>query len=190
MTTQDKLKKFGWITIFTSIVFIVLYLYCFGYPDEPIGLLKLTGALSIFSTIAFYLVNNHLWKIKQINSFFGSIPDVNGDWSAVIINIADGIEQKADIKITQTWLNVHVVTKVERGNSSTISSEIVKINETWRLYFIWNASFGGETFDGTTIVTIDKNELDGYYFTNSKFGGKNCTAGSFKAQRKIKELSQ
>ncbi len=183
MTIQEKLKKFGWITIFSSVIFIVIYLYCSGYPNEPIGLLKLTGALSIFSTIVFYLVNNHLWKMKWITPFFGSIPDVNGKWSAVIINKADGKEQKADIKITQTWLNIHVVTKVERGNSSTVSSEIVKINETWRLYFVWNASFDGVVFDGTTIVSIFDDELDGHYFTNSNIDCKNCTSGSFKATK-------
>ncbi|KIM05754.1 MAG: hypothetical protein KN64_01745 [Sulfurovum sp. AS07-7] len=184
MTNQDKLKKFGWITISASVVFIVIYLYYFGYPAKPIGLLKLTGWLSLFSAALFYLVNNHLWKMKWISSLFGSIPNINGNWSVVIINIADGKEQNANIKITQTWLNIHVITKVERGNSSTISSEIVKINETWKLYFVWNASFDGEAFDGTTVVTIFDDELDGYYFTNSKFGGKNCTAGSFKAIRK------
>lgn len=187
MTNQEKFKKFGWITIFTSIIFIVIYLYCFGYPNEPIALLKLTGALSIFSAIVFYLVNNHLWKMKWISPFFGSIPNVSGEWSAVIINIADGKEQTANIKITQTWLNIHVVTKVERGNSSTISSEIVKINETWKLYFVWNASFNGMVFDGTTIVTIFEDELNGYYFTNSNIDNKNCTSGSFIGQKIITE---
>ncbi len=185
MTNQEKLKKFGWITIFTSIIFIVIYLYCFGYPNEPIALLKLTGALSIFSTIVFYLVNNHLWKMRWISSFFDSIPNIDGNWSVVIINIADGKEQNANIKITQTWLNIHVITKVERGNSSTISSEIVKINDTWKLYFVWNASFSGMVFDGTTIVTIFEDELNGYYFTNSNIDNKNCTSGSFVAHKTI-----
>ena len=76
-------------------------------------------------------------------------------------------------------------TKVERGNSSTISSEIVKINDTWKLYFVWNASFNGMVFDGTTIVTIFEDELNGYYFTNSNIDNKNCTSGSFVAQRII-----
>ncbi len=185
MTNQEKLKKFGWITIFTSIIFIVIYLYCLGYPNEPIALLKLSGTLSIFSTIVFYLVNNHLWKMKWINSFFGSIPNLNGEWSGVIINISDNKKQNANITITQTWLNCHIVTKVERGNSSTISAEIVKINETWKLYFIWNASNEGVTFDGTTIVTIFEDELNGYYFSSNNFDNKRCTSGSFIAQKII-----
>ncbi|TQV63597.1 MAG: hypothetical protein FNT15_03240 [Sulfurovum sp.] len=87
-----------------------------------------------------------------------------------------------NIQIKQTWLNIHVITKVERGNSSTIFSEIIKINETWKLYFVWNASFNGATFDGTTIIAIFNDELDGYYFTNSNFDGRKCTSGSFKAK--------
>lgn len=183
MTTQEKIKKFGWITIVTSIIFIVIYLYCFGSPKEPIELLKLTGALSIFSSLVYYVVNYYLWRIRWANTFFGSIPNLNGKWNATITNINDGTQQPAGISIVQTWLNIHVVTEVERGNSSTISSEIIKINETWKLYFTWDASFNGTTFDGTTIVTINENSLDGYYFTNSDFDNKKCTSGTFVGEK-------
>ena len=185
MTTTEKLKKFNSIVVFSNIAFIVLYLYCFGYPKEPIDLMKLTSYLVIFSIAIFWLINNYLWKMKWISSFFGSIPNLNGKWKGTIINQDpnDRKEQFACLEITQTWLNIHVVTKVERGNSSTISSEIIKTNETWKLYFTWNASYAGKVFDGTTIVTILENELDGYYFTNSNQNGNGCTHGSFNVKR-------
>ena len=40
-------------------------------------------------------------------------------------------------------------------------------------------------FDGTTIVTIFEDELNGYYFTNSNIDNKNCTSGSFVAHKTI-----
>jgi hypothetical protein len=80
-------------------------------------------------------------------------------------------------------LNIHAVTIPERGKSTTISSEIIKINETWKFYFTWHVSFNEKRFDGTTIVTIFENELDGYYFTNSNQNGNGCTHGSFNVKR-------
>lgn len=79
MTTTEKLKKFNSIVVLTNIAFIVLYLYCFGYPKKPIDLIKLTTFLGIFSIAIFWLINNYLWKMKWINAFFGSIPNLNGE---------------------------------------------------------------------------------------------------------------
>jgi hypothetical protein len=44
-------------------------------------------------------------------------------------------------------------------------------------------TFDGRVFYGTTIVDIVENKLDGYYFTNANFDGRNCTSGSFKASK-------
>ncbi len=63
-------------------------------------------------------------------------------------------------------VTTQVITKVKRGNSTTITSELIKTNDVWKLYFTWYASYNGVVFNGTTIIDIiDNILLDGYYFT-------------------------
>lgn len=189
MTTQDKIIKIISFIIITNIIVIVGYLFLAGYPKNVWELIRYNTILTLLATGLFYLINHFLWHLPLINKLFGSIPNLNGEWSGVIINISDNKEQEANMKITQTWLNCHIVTKAERGNSSSISAEIVKINETWKLYFIWSSSNDGTVFDGTTIVTIFEDELNGYYFSSSNVDKKGCTSGSFifKKIMKIKD---
>lgn len=182
MTTQGKIIKIITYIIVLNIILIVGYLYFVGY-SKSLELIKYNTILTFIAIGLFYLINHILWHLPLINKFFGSIPNLNGKWEATIINTNDKTKQTATIIITQTWLNTHVIIEVERGNSSTIFSEIIKINETSKLYFIWNASFDGKPFDGTTVATIYENKLDGHYFTNSNFDGKYCTVGSFKAKK-------
>jgi len=182
MNVADKIKSLIKILVLLNILIIALGMFLLDSTWNEV--LKYSAVLNILSLGMFYLVNNYLWKIKYIKGLFGSIPNISGKWEGIVVNKKDGKNQKSKLIITQTWLNVKVETKVERGNSSTISSEIINTNDTWELYFVWKATFDGSSFDGTTIVRIEnENELDGLYYTNANYNGESCTAGTFKAKK-------
>lgn len=184
MSVEGKIKSLITVVILLNVIVIILGVYLLGLESEEIY--KIGTLLNLFSLGVFYAINYFFWKVNYINKLFGSIPNLNGEWEGTIVNKKDGKEQKSKLIITQTWFNVKVETKVERGNSSTVSSEIININDTWKLYFVWEASFDGSPFDGTTIVRIEDNELDGLYYTNANFNESSCTVGTFKAKRKGK----
>ena len=181
MNVQDKIKSLIKILVILNVLGIALGIFLLGSTWDEV--LKFSAILNILSLGMFFVINKYLWKIKYLKGLFGSIPNISGEWKGTIVNKKDGIEQESKLIITQTWLNVKVETKVERGNSSTVSSEIINTNDTWELYFIWKATSDGSSFDGTTIVRIDENELDGLYYTNANFNKSGCTVGSFKAKR-------
>ena len=182
MNVADKIKSLIKILVGLNLLIVVLGLFLLNSTWNEV--LRYSAILNILSLGMFFLINNYLWKMKYIKGLFGSIPNISGEWKGIIVNKKDGIEQESKLVITQTWLNVKVETKVERGNSSTISSEIINTNDTWELYFVWKATFDGSSFDGTTIVRIEnENELDGLYYTNANFNKNGCTTGTFKAQK-------
>ena len=185
MSIAEKVKKIITLVVITNIFTIISYLLIIGYPKSPWELLKLNATLASLSIGISILINYYLWKVPLINKFFGSIPNINGIWKAEIINTNDNKKQKSQLTIKQTWLTTQIITDTKRGNSTTISSELIQMNDSWKLYFIWNASFDGTLFNGTTIVDIVDNTLDGYYFTNANFDGRKCTSGSFKAKKLI-----
>ncbi len=183
MTIKEKINRLIQIIVGVNIILIICYLYCVGYPEKAFDLMKYNATLATISIGITLLINYYIWKIPYINKLFGSIPNIEGKWEAEIINTKDNKRQKTMLDIKQTWFTVQVVTTTKRGNSTTISSEIIHINDSWKLYFTWSASFEETVFNGTTIVNILDNKLDGYYFTNSNFDGKKCTSGSFKAEK-------
>jgi len=187
MTIQDKIKRLVGIIVFANMVIVVGYLKLLGCPENVWNLFKYNATLAMISIGIFLLVNYYLWHIPGINILFGSMPNINGEWKSKIINSKDEEVQQATLKVKQTWFNTHVVTIVDRANSSTISSEVIKVNDTWKLYFTWSASLEGIPFTGTTIVQIHDDRLDGYYFTNSNFDGRKCTSGTFFAEKLVKK---
>lgn len=189
MTIQDKIIKIISFVVITNILVIVGYLSLAGYPKNVWELIRYNAILTLLATGLFYLINHFLWHLPLINKLFGSIPNINGTWNGEIINSKDGIKQPATLNIIQTWLGVDVNIKTERANSSTVASEIVKIGGMWKLYFTWEGRGDHASFEGTTIVNIDEDNLDGHYFSNSNIDGKNCTSGSFKAT-KIKTINE
>ena len=186
MTIIEKVKKIIAIIVIVNILTIISYLSIIGYPKSPWELIKLNATLVSLSVAISLLVNYYLWKAPFINKIFGSIPNLNGSWDAQIINTNDNKKQKSKLIIKQTWFTTQVVTETKRGNSTTISSEIIQVNDSWKLYFTWTASFDGTIFNGTTIVDSVNDKLDGYYFTNANFDGQKCTSGSFKAKKLVK----
>jgi len=187
VNVEDKIKSLIKVLVMFNLLVVVLGMFLLESSWNEV--LKYSAILNILSLGMFFIINNYLWRTKYIRGLFGSIPNINGEWKGIIVNKDDGKEQESKLIITQRWLNINVETKVERGDSSTISSEIINTNDTWKLYFVWEASFDGSSFDGSTIVHInnDENFLDGRYYTNAKSTEKNCTVGSFKA-RKVKDL--
>ena len=179
MTIIEKIKKLVGIIVLFNIIAVICYLSCVGCPEKPMDLFKYNATLAAVSIGIALLVNYKLWKIPHLNKLFGSIPNIEGEWEGFIVNTKDNTKQNTKLSIKQTWFSTQVITKAERGNSKTISSEIFNVNDSWELYFTWNASFNGVTFNGTTIVNILDNKLDGYYFTNADFDGRKCTSGMF-----------
>ena len=186
MTIIEKIKKLVAIIVIANILAVIGYLYFKGCPKNPFSLISYNATLASFSIGISLAINYYLWKISFINKLFGSIPNINGTWNAEIININDKKKQKSQLTIKQTWFTTQIITETKRGNSTTISSEIIQVNDNWKLYFTWSASFDGTIFNGTTIVDIIDDKLDGYYFTNANFDGRKCTSGSFKARKVIK----
>ena len=186
MIISEKIKKLISIIVIVNILAVIGYLYFKGCPQNPLNLISYNATLAFLSISISILINYYLWKIPFVNKLFGSIPDINGVWNAEIINTNDNKKQKSQLTIKQTWFTTQVITKTKRGNSTTISSEIIQVNDSWKLYFTWTASFDGTLFNGTTIVDIIDNKLDGYYFTNANFDGRKCTSGSFKAKKLLK----
>jgi len=185
MIIIEKVKKIITIVVITNILTIISYLLIIGYPQSPWELIKLNATLALFSIIIFMLINYYFWKKPIIDKLFGSIPNLNGKWNTEIVNTNDNEKQKVQLTIKQTWFTTQIITETKRGNSTTISSEIIQINDSWKLYFTWTASFDGTLFNGTTIVDIFDNKLDGYYFTNANYDERKCTSGSFKAKKLI-----
>jgi hypothetical protein len=186
MTIIEKVKKIITIVVVINILIIISYLLIMDYPKSPLELIKLNATLAFLSIGVVLSIKYYLWKIPYVNKIFGSIPNIEGVWNAEIVNTNDNKKQKSQLIIKQTWFTVQVISKTKRGNSTTISSEIIHNNDNYKLYFNWSASFNGVPFNGTTIVDIIDNELDGYYFSNSNFDGWKCTSGSFKAKKLIK----
>ena len=186
MIISEKIKKLISIIVIVNILAVIGYLYFKGCPQNPLNLISYNATLAFLSISISILINYYLWKIPFVNKLFGSIPDINGVWNAEIINTNDNKKQKSQLTIKQTWFTTQVITKTKRGNSTTISSEIIQVNDSWKLYFTWTSSFEGTLFNGTTIVDIIDNKLDGYYFTNANFDGRKCTSGSFKAKKLLK----
>ena len=185
MNVADKIKSLIKILVILNLLVVALGMFLLGSSwDEIYKVLKYNAGLNLLSIGIFFSINYFLWKVPFINKLFGSIPNLNGEWKGTIINKKDEIEQESKLTITQTWLNIKVKTEVARGNSSTLSSEIINTNDTWELYFVWKATFEGSSFDGTTIVRIEnENELDGLYYTNANFNKNGCTVGTFKAKK-------
>ena len=184
MSIAEKIKKLISIIVVVNILAVIGYLYFKGCPKNPLDLLSYNATLAFFSIGISFFINYYLWKMPFVNKIFGSIPNLNGKWKAEIVNTNDNKKQKSQLTIKQTWFTTQIITETKRGNSTTISSEIIQINDSWKLYFIWTASFDGTVFNGVTIANIVDNKLDGYYFTNSNFGGGKCTSGSFIAIKK------
>ena len=183
MSIAEKIKKLISIIVVINILAVIGYLYFKGCPKNPLNLLSYNATLASLSIGISLAINYYLWKVSFINKLFGSIPNLNGKWNAEIVNTNDNKKQKSQLTIKQTWFTTQVITETKRGNSTTISSEIVQQNDSWKLSFTWTASFNGTVFNGTTIVDIVDNKLDGYYFTNANFDERKCTSGSFIAKK-------
>ena len=183
MIIKEKITKLITIIVGFNIIAVIVYLSVVGCPEKPLDLLRYNATLALISIGITILINYYLWKIPLINNIFGAIPNLNGKWNAIIVNTNDNKKQKSQLTIKQTWFTTQVITETKRGNSTTISSEIIQVNDSWKLYFTWTASFDGTVFNGTTIVDIVDNKLDGYYFTNSNLDGRKCTSGSFIAEK-------
>ena len=183
---KDRIIKVIKIIIFIDVAISVMYFFIKGFPKTPMELFSKVGILILFSTIIFIIFDKFLWKLGFKDFTFGGIPVIEGIWKGEIINEQDGIRQKANIRIRQTYLNVFIEVDVDRGDSTTLIGDLVQVNNKWQLIWNWDAKYEGSEFYGTTIVDLrnDNNVMQGLYFTNSNFTGLGCTYGTFKAKKK------
>jgi hypothetical protein len=146
------------------------------------------GLVITLSSLLVYLFDKCLWKYFPFKLLAG-LPQIEGEWSVEIKNLADGKLQKSKMKIEQTYFNVSIEVEAERGNSKTITGDLIKINSTWRLIWTWESINKASPFYGTTILDIREGEkiMEGLYFTNSKLTGDLCTTGEFVAKKLFKE---
>jgi hypothetical protein len=191
MSKKEKFKKLLELIIWIDILsFAVIMIFLHTFYNVSYEILKehldlIIEIVIIFSTLLFYIINNYLWKLKPINRYLGSIPNINGKWEGKVQNYNDQKEQTAEINITQDYLEIKIEVKVERGTSYTYSIEIMsETEEIWRLIWTWKVENFEKTFMGTTVALIKENkELEGFYFTNSDINDNKCTSGIFTAKK-------
>ena len=91
MSIAEKIKKLISIIVVVNILAVIGYLYFKGCPQNPLNLISYNATLAFLSISISILINYYLWKIPFVNKLLGSIPDINGVWSAEIINTNEPI---------------------------------------------------------------------------------------------------
>ena len=183
MGRVDRVKKIVKFVVVFDVLLLIIYFFVNGL--DFIDIIKKSTIVISFSLFIVFIINKLLWKIKLLNFIFDSPPNINGEWEGKIVNSKDKKPQKMKMKISQTYLEIYITVKAERGNSITWVGDIVKINgNDWKLMWTWHASNEVGEFSGTTILDIlDENNLEGNYYTNSNIDGRGCTSGIFKAKK-------
>jgi len=169
-------------------LYFIVFLKLYNRVPSLEDLSSKFGFVITFSSILVYLFDKYLWKCFPFKLLAG-LPQIEGEWIVEIKNLADGKLQKSKMRIEQTYFNVSIEVEAERGNSKTITGDLIKINSTWRLIWTWESINKGSPFYGTTILDIKEGEkiMEGLYFTNSKLTGDLCTTGEFVAKKLLKD---
>ena len=170
-------------------IFLVIIIWFFNdHNITPNFLISKIGFITFISIIFIVMWNYYLWKLPLINQFISKMPNLNGVWKGNIINSKEEKKQECCVIIKQTFFDIKIKVKVEKANSYTIVGDLLKIGDEWKLIWTWEGINKDNNFFGTTILNVNENLLEGFYFTNFSITyiredikyNCNCTAGNFK----------
>lgn len=63
---------------------LVTSLFIFLITGNWINILKVMFPSVLLCTVIIWFIDNYLWKFKLTKSFFGNLPNLNGEWLATV----------------------------------------------------------------------------------------------------------
>lgn len=182
MKTESLVLKIG---IGCFIVLATLFALCMG---EKANLFRLFTPSFFLSWGVVYLIDNHLWKLKWTKYLLGNVPDLNGQWTAVVRKQGDSDDHSMNVTIKQKWSSIHFEFNGDRVKSHSTIAELSKINNNYHIKYMWSGHFIDNSISPSNLegaatldFMIDNDTLIGSYWT---FHPTNSTLGKMTFNRK------
>lgn len=155
---------------------------------KDISLFKLFTPSFLLSWLIIYLIDNYLWRLSWTKHFFGSIPNLNGQWIAEVRKIGDLKDHSMHVEIKQKWSSIHFEFIGDRVKSNSTITELSKIGDNYHIKYMWSGNFidndiSPPNLEGAAALDFILNDetLMGRYWT---FHPTNSTLGKMVFKRK------
>ena len=162
------------IKIYGFIVIIIFFLFNIFTTINTFGeIISISSKSITVGIISIFIYEKYLWKFNPLIK----IPKLKKDYQGKIEYICNDIkgEKSVNLVVKQSFLNVSISLKSDEINSKTITSEIVQENNQFVLYYTYITYPSSIYLQknpmklGTCrLVIIDKNNIQGTYWTNGK----------------------
>lgn len=155
-----------------GVAFFVLINWFIQKPNDIIDYVQIIFGSSGVSTLLVVLYNKYIWKYDFTNDF----PSISGVYIGQITYEYNNVLGKKEmkVKISQTFFDVKVSIITDEITSSTITSEIIKENSNYVIYYTYitnpknKFSKGNPMQRGACRLDIFDDRLEGVYWTSRK----------------------
>jgi hypothetical protein len=163
-------KKFLSISLWVALAIFIIRCAVFT-PESVYDFFGAAGEAVAATTILMALYNSVLWRFNPLEK----VPHLMGEYKGTIeYNYFDKLQKKkAAIAIKQTALSVKVRIVTDQITSTSITSNLIKENDEWVLYYTYitnpKSKYSKENpiQHGTCrLVPESKTRLQGIYWTS------------------------
>lgn len=153
---------------------LVTSLFIFLITGSWINILKVMFPSVLLCTIIIWFIDNYLWKFKLTKSFFGNLPNLNGEWLATVQKASDNDFHTMKVIIKQTWSNIHLEFSGDRVTSQSTMARLIQVEGSYQLKYMWCGHFNKEykpkvfgKLEGAAILDFyhESDTLRGIYWT-------------------------
>lgn len=155
---------------------------------NSINFLKVLSGIATVSYILIFIYCKYLWKLRIRKNTLSKIPNLNGNWDA-IIKYKD-CKKNTTIKIKQDLFSIQVSLKSDETNSFSLVANILEDHGKMYLIYTYITDPNQEFRDnnpiqwGTAKLDISNLEdINGYYWTTRG------TQGSINMTRSTKQVN-
>lgn len=168
---------------FNILIGIVIITCIFKFLITERDEMNIAFAIDCFSTsvtictLVSILFCSYLWKLKFFKSWFVQIPNLNGTWKGTLISTWEGSNPiDITLEIKQSLFKISCVMITSESKSESISCDYIidEDNQKNKLTYIYINKPKSIHRDrsaihyGSVILEIDKNTLNGSYWTDRK----------------------
>lgn len=169
-----KIEKILKVFLFGVALFVAINWFI-QKPNNIADYVQIIFESSGASTLLVIFYNKFLWKIDPTND----LPNIGGNYTGHIVYRYDSVlgNKEIKVKISQTFLDVNVSIITDEITSSTITSEIIKENSNYVIYYTYITNPKNEFSKnnpiqrGTCRLNIFEDQLEGSYWTTRKTTG-------------------
>lgn len=169
MIMNFKIEKILKVFLSGVVIFVAIN-WCIQKPNDIADYIQVIFESSGVSTLLVVLYNKYLWKIDPTND----LPKIGGNYTGHISYTYKDLPEKKETqaKIDQTFLDIKVSIITDEVTSSTTTSEIVKENSNYVIYYTYitnpknKFSNDNPIQRGTCRLDIFNDRLEGIYWTS------------------------